>query len=60
MKYALIVLLSGIFLCGCSKRASDLLVAGKDIKWIDDYGYTAVTNVIHIGTSAKRDFERII
>ena len=52
MKYALIILLSGIFLCGCSKRASDLLVAGKDIKWTDDYGYTAVTNVIHI---TKRD-----
>ena len=27
-------------------------MAGKDIKWIDDYGYTAITNVIHI---AKRD-----
>jgi len=52
MKYALVILLSGIFICGCSKRASDLLVAGKDIKWIDSYDHSTVTNVIHI---AKRD-----
>ena len=52
MKNTLIILLSGICLCGCSKRASDLLVAGKDIKWTDNYGHTAVTNVVHI---TKRD-----
>jgi hypothetical protein len=53
MKNIFILLLSCLFVCSCSpRRASDLVVAGKDIKWIDNYGYTAVTNVMHI---AKRD-----
>ena len=50
MKNAIIILLSGIFICGCSKReiapkqAIDLLVAGKDIEWHDG-NYS--TNIIH-------------
>jgi hypothetical protein len=40
MKYTLIILLSGLLLCGCSHkqaasagRAIDLVVAGKDVAW---------------------------
>jgi len=36
MKYTLIILLSGLVLCGCSKKpAVELVVAGKDIAWRD-------------------------
>jgi len=52
MKNIFTILLSGLLLCGCSKRASDLVVAGKDIKWTDNYAYASLTNVMHI---AKRN-----
>jgi uncharacterized lipoprotein YajG len=57
MKNTLIILLSGLLLCGCSKKpatlarpAADLVEAGKDITWSDGAGY--VTHVMHI---TKRD-----
>jgi hypothetical protein len=52
MKNKLIILLSGLFLCGCSQKqassvgpAIDLVQAGKNISWRDGY-------VLHI---TKRD-----
>ena len=52
MKNTLLILLSGLLLCGCSKMpatsahpASDLIVAGSDIAWSDGY-------VLHV---TKRD-----
>jgi len=52
MKNTLLILLSGLLLCGCSKMpatsahpASDLIVAGTNIAWSDGY-------VLHV---TKRD-----
>jgi len=52
MKNILLILLSGLVLCGCSKKhavssrpASELVEAGKDVAWSDGY-------VLHV---ASRD-----
>jgi hypothetical protein len=36
MKYTILILLSGMIICGCSKKpAIDTVETGKDIKWRD-------------------------